>query len=83
MRKLEHYLHSPSICFTLGASLSAGRGMETITLCKSNMSEASYSMFTTVVFPDVEGQQLTGIGKNRLRKYKPLELAKTDYASTN
>jgi hypothetical protein len=40
------------------------------TFCKSNISEASYSMLTLVVFPDTEGQQLTTMAKNRLYKSK-------------
>jgi len=60
----ETYFHSPSICLTLGASLSAGRGIEMATLCKSNISEASYSMFTYVSFPETEGQQLTDKGRD-------------------
>ena len=62
-RSFETYFHSPSICLTLGASLSAGRGIEMATLCKSNISEASYSMFTYVSFPETEDQQLTASGK--------------------
>lgn len=44
--KINNYLHSPSIWFTVGGSLTAGSGTEITTFCKSNKSEASYSMLT-------------------------------------
>lgn len=63
----EYYFHSPSICLTRGASRSAGRGIDMMTLCRSNISEASYSMLTQVSFPNIDGQQLTMQSKQVIR----------------
>jgi len=56
----QAYLHSPSICLTLGGSRLAGRGIDIKTLCRSNISKASYSILTKVSLPETVGQQLTG-----------------------
>ena len=61
----QAYLHSPSICLTLGGSRLAGRGIDIKTFCRSNISKASYSILTKVSLPETVGQQLTGERYNK------------------